>query len=241
MADEYVQDHEESSFDAQEDPHESLVRAGAIGGALFALTYGLRRGVLGSALGAAVAYPLAMRGLKGRWPEALTGPSDIDVTEHLTIARAPGDVYDAWRDLSGLPQILRHIESVEEHGDLRSHWVARAPGGVRVQWDAILLEERRGEALRWRSLTGSSIATEGSLEFHPGRDENQTRLRVHMRLSTSGAGGPGIVGRLLRPALATQIREDLRRFKSRMESGEVPTTGSQPTGARSALAPQNPF
>jgi hypothetical protein len=37
------------------------------------------------------------------------------------------------------------------------------------------------------------------------------------------------------------VQEDLRRFKSLMEAGEIPTTDGQPAGKRSAINPHNPF
>lgn len=221
---------------------EGLLRAGALAGAATLLGLAARRRTAGAWTGAAaLALPLAVRGVSGHWPleESLRDPS-IDVRTTLTIERPPREVFDAWRDLEKLPAILRHLESVEELGDGRSRWVARTPLGS-VEWRAEVVEERPGELLRWRSLEGSEVEQEGTLEMSPWRSDDATLLRLHLRAAHRGGAPTGPVAALLRPALVREIEEDLRRFKNRMEAGEVPTTEGQPAGERSAFAPSNPF
>jgi uncharacterized membrane protein len=221
---------------------EGLRRAGALAGAATLLGLAARRRTAGAWTGAAfLALPLAVRGVSGHWPleESLRDPA-IDVRATLTIERPPREVFDAWRDLEKLPEILRHLKTVEETGDGRSRWVARTPFGD-VEWRAEVVEERPGELLRWRSLEGSEVEHEGSLEMRPWRSEGSTVLLLRLRAAHRRGAPTGPAADLLRPALAREIEEDLRRFKSRMEAGEVPTTEGQPAGHRSPLAPSNPF
>lgn len=222
---------------------EMLLRAGALAGAATVLGLAARRNTAGAWAGAAaVALPLAVRALAGRWPleDSLRDPA-IDVRSTLTIERSPREVFDAWRDLESLPSILRHLETVDEIGNGRSRWVARSPLGTEVEWRAEIIEERPGELLRWRSLEGSEIEHEGSLELRPWRSEGSTELVVTLHASHRRGAPVGPALGLLRPALAREIHEDLRRFKNLMEAGEVPTTEGQSAGERSALAPSNPF
>jgi uncharacterized membrane protein len=62
-----------------------------------------------------------------------------------------------------------------------------------------------------------------------------------MELCPPGSGLGRVVGKALSPGTAQQVREDLRRFKRLMESGEVPTTAGQPAGTRAALQLHGPF
>lgn len=221
---------------------EGLRRAGALAGAVTLLGLAARRHTAGAWTGAAVlALPLAVRGVSGHWPleDSLRDPA-IDVRTTLTVDRPPTEVFDAWRDLEKLPEILRHLETVEELEGGRSRWIARTPLGS-VEWRAEVTEERPGELLRWRSLEGSEVETEGSLEMRPWRSDDATVLLLHLRAAHRRGAPTGPAAALLRPALAREIEEDLRRFKNRMEAGEVPTTEGQPAGERSALAPSNPF
>jgi uncharacterized membrane protein len=51
-----------------------------------------------------------------------------------------------------------------------------------------------------------------------------------MQYSPPGGKIGAAVARLLGRDAATEIREDLRRFKQLLETGEVPTTHGQPRG-----------
>jgi uncharacterized membrane protein len=229
--------------DPESRPVDLLVRAGVLAGAATAVAFAARRRTAAAWSGAAaVALPLAARGVTGRWPlgRPLESALPVAVRAHLSIARRPAEVYDAWRRLEDLPQVLRHVLSVEPLDDGHWRWRARTLAGT-VEWQAAIEEERPGERLRWRSLPGSEIQHEGTLELRPGRAGEGTSLDLDLRIGAAGPRARAAVAALLRPALALEIREDLRRFKNRLEAGEVPTTEGQPAGERSRFAPRNVF
>lgn len=231
-----------------------IVRAGALAGAATALGLAARRRTAGAWTGAAaLALPLATRGVTGQWPleSTLKNAVPIDVSTRLAIEAPAEEVFDAWRRLEELPGILRHVESVEQLGGGRSHWRAGTPAGE-VEWDAEIVEERRPELLRWRSLPGSDVIHEGRLQLTPWRNGHGTLFDLRLHVGSGGRNGDGVKGRaagraraavaaLIRPALELEIREDLRRFKNRLEAGEVPTTEGQSSGERARLSPSNPF
>ena len=49
-----------------------------------------------------------------------------------------------WRNFQNLPRFMRHLESVEDLGDGRSHWVAKGPAGMAVEWDATIVADVSG-------------------------------------------------------------------------------------------------
>jgi uncharacterized membrane protein len=197
--------------------------------------------------------PLVWRGATGNWPvprsvadrlpESLSNLSlPATVETSVTIDRPRQELWEFWRKLENLPRFMRHLESVEELGDGRSHWVGKSPVGLRVDWDAEIVEEREGRLLSWRSLPGSRIHNAGSVFFEDATGGRGTVVRVVMEVSPGGGLGLGrAVGRVLGPITSQQVHEDLRRFKSLLEAGEIPTTVGQPAGRRSALNPHNPF
>lgn len=230
-----------------------IVRAGVLAGAATALGLAARRRTTGAWTGAAaLALPLATRGVTGRWPleSTLKNAVPVEVATKLAIEAPAEEVFDAWRRLEELPRILRHVEAVEQLGNGRSRWTAKTPAGE-VEWRAEIIEERRPELLRWRSLPGSDVVHEGRLQLHPWRNGHGTLfdLRLHVGAGGRGNGLKGLAGgrtraavaALIRPALELEIREDLRRFKSRLEAGEVPTTEGQPSGERARISPTNPL
>lgn len=217
-------------------------RAAAFAGAGLLLGAAIRRrSPTAIAAAAAAALPLAWRGVTGRWPlpKQLTVTPTI-VKTRLVVWRPPREVYEAWRAFDRLPAILRHVERVEVRDERRSHWRARVPGGLRVEWDAEITEDKPGEVLAWRSLDGSPLQQIGSLHFAPWRD-GATLLHADLRLlPPAGAAGAAVTA-LLRPLLVAEVHEDLRRFKHLLETGEVPTNEGQSHGERGLVDVENPL
>ena len=60
---------------------------------------------------------------------------------------------------------MQHLESVQVVDDKRSHWVAKAPAGRKVEWDAEIINEIPGELIAWRTLPGSDVISAGSVHF----------------------------------------------------------------------------
>jgi hypothetical protein len=64
------------------------------------------------------------------------------VSRSVTINRSPEELYNFWRNFENLPRFMYHLEKVEVLDDRHSHWVANAPGGANVSWDAEITDER---------------------------------------------------------------------------------------------------
>ena len=161
---------------------------------------------------------------------ALSGSAGTHVDESVTINRPIEELYRFWRNLENLPQFMHHLESVERVTDTLSRWRAHGPGGKIVEWNAEIINEVPNKVIGWRSIEGSDVVSAGSVNFDnvgPGRG---TRVQVHLQYSPPGGKVGAAVARLLGRDAATEIREDLRRFKQILETGEVPSTKGQPRG-----------
>src|SRR2546421_1263170 len=44
-----------------------------------------------------------------------------------------------------LPHVMSHLDSVRVTAPTRSHWIVKAPAGVRLEWDAERSEEHTSE------------------------------------------------------------------------------------------------
>jgi uncharacterized membrane protein len=210
------------------------------GGALAA--YGLTRGTLGGLFLAALGGGLLYRGLTGHCPmyqslgvntactphgpqASIAAGCGVRVDRSITINRSPQELWRFWRNLENLPRVMSHLERVENRGNKRSHWAAKAPMGMNVEWDAEIITERENELIGWRSPPGSEVATAGSVHFAPAPGGG-TEIRVELKYDPPG----GQLGHWLASAFGEdagrQIDEDLRRFKQMCESGQVhPVTG----------------
>ena len=115
---------------------------------------------------------------------------------------------------------MRHLESVTEEGN-RSHWVAKAPLGTSVSWDAEIITERANELIGWRSLPGSTVDTAGSVHFQSAAGGRGTEVRVELKYDPPAGKVGATLAECLGEAPEQQIEEDLTTFKRMMEAGKV--------------------
>jgi len=144
----------------------------------------------------------------------------VKVERAITIDRPAHELYAFWRDFENLPRFMEHLESVTVIDATRSHWIARAPVGQRVEWDAEIHNEIPDELIAWRSLPGSEIANAGSVHFTPAGGGTEVRVVLSYEPPAGRLGDA--VARFFGEAPAQQVQDDLRRFKQVMEAGEVP-------------------
>jgi uncharacterized membrane protein len=219
----------------------------AIGGGALAL-YGLTRGNLPGVALALLGASLVHRGTTGHCyayqaagvstasgegenPNvSVRGGHGVKVEKSLTINRQPEELFRFWRNFENLPRVMSHLQSVQVTGDNRSHWVAKGPAGTNVEWDAEVYNERENEFIAWRSLEGADVDNAGSVHFRPAPAGRGTDLRVVLKYDPPAGVIGAAIAKLFGEEPEQQIEEDLRRFKSMMETGEVPTTEGQPTG-----------
>ena len=160
--------------------------------------------------------------------EQLRGRRGIHVDESVTINKPIGEVYRFWRNLENLPQFMDHLESVSMRDAGVSHWVAKGPAGSKVEWDARIINEVENRTIGWQSLEGSTISTAGSVNF--AESPRGTEVRVHFQYNPPGGKLGAAIARLFGEEPNQTVREDLRRLKRLLETGEVPTIQGQSSG-----------
>jgi uncharacterized membrane protein len=201
-----------------------------------------KRGRSWQTIGAAAlaGAPVIYRGATGHWPvpqsvsqRAADATAAPPVETALTIDKPRAELYAFWRRLENLPRFMKNLETVTDLDGGRSHWVGDSPLGFQAEWDAEIVEEREGQRLSWRSLPGSPVHTAGTVSFEDSPNGRGTVVRV--RLEIGGSAITQAVGKVLGGPTQQEVREDLKRFKELMETGEVATTDGQTHGARSLI------
>ena len=221
----------------------------AVGGGALAV-YGVTRGSLGGIALALLGAALVQRGVTGHCNvyEAMNfstaeggalrnsenvsvaGERGTKVEKSVTVNRPAAELYGFWRNFENLPSFMNHLESVTVTGPNRSRWVAKAPGGTTVEWDAEVYNEKEGELVAWRTLEGSQVASAGSVHFEPA-GEKATNVRVNLKYDPPGGKLGALVARLFGENPQRQIEEDLARFKEIMEGGRTAPSPNQSAGA----------
>jgi uncharacterized membrane protein len=141
----------------------------------------------------------------------------IKVERSVVVNRPVQEVYHFWRNFENLPRFMDHLESVSVLDENRSHWVAKAPAGMRVEWDATIHNEIDNQLIAWRSLPGADVNNAGSVHF-TSVGEGQTEVRVVLSYDPPAGKLGAAVAKLLGEEPATQVDDDLRRFKQVMEA-----------------------
>jgi uncharacterized membrane protein len=221
----------------------------ALGAAL--VTYGLRRrdpaGVAAAVLGGA----FVARGASGHCPvyqamgvstgsaDAVLGPSRSDVTSRaatvnarkavkveraVTIEADRQALYDFWHDFENLPRFMEHLESVRVESPTRSHWVAKAPAGRVVEWDAEIINDVPGSLIAWKSAPNADVPNAGSVHFADAPGGRGTIVKVAMDVEPPAGKLGFVLAKLFGEDPDREVREDLRKFKQLMETGEITTS-----------------
>jgi len=161
------------------------------------------------------------RELYGDADTAVTQGGPGHVARSVTINQPVEMVYAFWRNFENLPRFMVHLDAVRITGDRQSHWVAKAPAGRQVEWDAETIEDRPNELIAWRSLPGSVVPNSGQVRFVGAPGDRGTEVHVELIYSPPAGKLGVVVAKLLGEEPGQQVAADLRRFKQVLETGEV--------------------
>ena len=207
------------------------------------ITYGISKGgLLGTAL-SLVGGGLLYRGATGHChlysavDKNTAEPSQtrVHVQRSVTINKSQAELYQFWRNFENLPQFMNHLESVTVLDDKRSHWKAKAPLGYTVEWDAEATGEVENERISWHSVEGSEIPNSGVVEFRPTANRG-TEVRVTLTYEPPAGKLGALIAKLFSEEPNQQVAEDLRRFKSLMETGLIMKVEGQPSARIAEIA-----
>ncbi len=150
----------------------------------------------------------------------------VTASHSVTINRSAEDLYKFWRDFSNLSQVLSNIERIDVIDDRHSHWVAKAPGGMHVSWDAEVTDDQENRRIAWRSQQGADVPNWGHVEFRPAPGGRGTELHAVIRYEPPAGALGRMVAKMFMREPQEQMRMDLQKFKREMETGGMGTSSS---------------
>lgn len=210
--------------------------ASIVGGSAMVLL-GLRqrslRGLLTAVAGGSLAYHGAKseKSLPEKVGDAVGLNKSLIAERTVTIYnKSPEELYNYWHDFENLPHFMKHLQSVKVLDLRRSHWVATAPMGQTIEWDAEIVDDRPNELIAWASAEGAQVENAGFVRFKPAQGRQGTEVKVVLEYSVPGGAVTAAIAKLFGEEPEQQIGDELNRFKQLMETGEIPTTDGQPTG-----------
>jgi uncharacterized membrane protein len=133
-------------------------------------------------------------------------------------------LYAYWKDFTNLPRFMEHLESVRVDSATRSHWKAKAPAGKSVEWDAEIVNDVPDSIIAWKTVGDPDVANAGAVNFSDAPAGRGTIVKVTLDYEPPGGRIGNLVARLFGEDPDRQVREDLRKFRQLMETGDVTTS-----------------
>ncbi|HEU5348437.1 MAG TPA: SRPBCC family protein [Ktedonobacterales bacterium] len=165
----------------------------------------------------------------------------IEAKRAITVNRPREEVYQAWRDFRNLPRFMEHLESVEITAEDRSHWVAKAPAGATVEWDAEITDDQPNDRISWHSLPDSRVDNAGTVRFVTAPGDKGTEIHIEIRYNPPGGRLGATVAKIFGKEPGQQVASDLRRFKQVMETGEIARSEVSARGGGPAQPSKRPI
>ncbi len=163
----------------------------------------------------------------------------LDDKSHQVITifgKSPAEVYAFWTNLENFPLFMKDISEVVRISEGKSHWVFRLHSGLKVEWDAEIIDKKEGLMMSWQSLPDSEVETKGTVWFtHAPRNEG-TIVSLSMDYSVPGGRLTELLTKLTAEDPNSLSKINLRRLKAYMETGEIPTTEGQSSGREESPA-----
>lgn len=152
-------------------------------------------------------------------PQPQEGRQQIQAT--VTVNKPIEEAYAFWKDPTNFSRFMDQIDSVQVTSGGRSHWKAKAPAGMTVEWDAEVMTDRPNELISWQSVDGSDLRNIGTVKFRNAAGGRGTEVELEMEFQAAGGPLGARVAKMIESIPKTQLKNDLRRFKQLMEIGEV--------------------
>jgi uncharacterized membrane protein len=149
----------------------------------------------------------------------------------VSIDRPRQELYAFWRDFRNLPLFMENIESVTELDSMRSHWKVKGPANTEFEWDSLITEDQPGEVIAWSSAKSDGLQNSGRVEFRDSGNGRGTFVTVTIVYEPPGGALGKAFAKIFRREPKIQARQELRRFKQLMETGEIPTSAMTPEAA----------
>ena len=223
-------------------------RAASIAAGSLLVTRGIQKRSARSVFGAVLGAGLIYRGISGQ--SSLYHALNIDTAKKkkhgaeidenapefrrsITIAKSSEELCDLWSEPRILSQVMGHFADVTPKPNGSAgvlHWSARGPFGQAVEWDTQQTREQGGRGIIWQSLPGAEFPSRGSVSFRPGPDGVGTEVTLHLQFEPPLGEVGARVMRGLRKFPRSIAGQALRRFKSLVETGEIPTLATNPSG-----------
>ena len=147
------------------------------------------------------------------------------VNESIEVQAPVEDVFRYWSNFENFSNFMQNVEEVRMEGQDTSHWRVKGPLGKSVEFDARTTEMVQNRGIGWNTVEGE-VMTSGEAPFEEVAPD-RTRIEVTMNYADPPGGKLGEVAANVISNPERNLREDLEKFASIVERGELSGPESQ--------------
>jgi uncharacterized membrane protein len=172
--------------------------------------------LLGGLLGATIV---------GLWlgRRTLSRGGETEVERSITIEAPVERVYEFWSNVENFPRFMSHVCQVRRLDADRSRWIVAGPGGVPVEWEAVVTQRVPNESISWQTVEGALVEHRGAVRFRPA-GPNATRVEIDMTYRPAGGAAGRGAAAVFEGDPESVIDADLARAASQLR-GPRPAMG----------------
>lgn len=153
------------------------------------------------------------------------------VSRSVTINAPRTLVWSRFRDLESWPDFSVNVERVELFGNDSARFTTRDPAGLAI-FNAGITEERVNELLAFASVPGTPVPINSRFEFRDAPGGRGTEIHASIVYRPPGGSAARYAAKLTQREPGIQLRRDLKRLKSLIETGEIATNAPQGTAPK---------
>ena len=152
---------------------------------------------------------------KQGWSSAAKAPRSV------TVNASRDAVWAVLREVERWPSFMVNISSASSDG-ARLNFVSAGPTGP-VATTATIVTDRPGDRFAWESDAGSKPPNHGEFELRDAPGGRGTEIHAKIAYEPVGGSLGRYAAKFTQREPGIQLRRDLKRLKSLIEAGEVPT------------------
>ena len=163
-------------------------------------------------------------------------PKPLSISRVISVGKPRDQLYRMWCDPKVLSDLFGDVLQVSREGEGRIRLRLSLPGRHEITWTSRLVEQDGHSKFLWRTEPGATMPHEMLLQF---RDAQPAEWGTEVTLSISLLSDDGVTRTLVRLTDfvdEAMLMKVLRRFKSLVETGEMPTLAHNPAARHRAIA-----
>lgn len=204
-----------------------------------AVLLGLRKRGVARALSVAAGTGLIAYGTFAKSEQNATehsGHSSQPAMGVVTIGKPRDELYRSLSDPATLSQIFGDAAKVSREGEGRIRVNVSLPGRHEITWTSRLIEQSQGSSFVWRTEPGATVPHEMFLRLRDARPSEWGTIVTLGIAPLSGGKLTKAFTRFSSSVNQAMLTKVLRRFKSLVETGEIPTLSHNPAARHRAFA-----